>query len=380
MSYRDTDKKIIAFVVLSFILHGIIILVVAKTRTTEPMVTDIEFMGEQDEQQDVQQPAPQKPQRQAIKQRPRPQKVARQPQPVPKKVVPPPVKQDLPVKAEVATDVKPNQPDSSVPVVMEEQQEKSESPSNQVADTQTEGIESSADVDTAPPSDIADSEESSQDEDTTSQEGVATQDQQEGDQVRQEALQAMQDAQSLEKELEDSVKAEDTSVRLQDVAETEAKIEDSKGTGTDHLAGGGTKGLGDSPQGLPASGVSDQGLKDVPVYQTNQLQLLQSTSIVYPTVSRQLKEVGTARLRVLFDASGNPKKTILLKSTGSKNLDGAAIQGMKTLRFKGLGHPFVYEVPVRFQLEFNDQQLNQFVNYSNESDTKAQTQDNEIKE
>lgn len=129
------------------------------------------------------------------------------------------------------------------------------------------------------------------------------------------------------------------------------------------------------PEKSQSSGGSGQALggKDIPVYQKKQLDMIRPSSITYPKISRQRKEVGTAKLRVVFNANGIPQQTILVKSTGSRSLDQAAINGIKTLRFKPLGHAFIYEVPVHFQLEFNDQQLNHFVNFNRDGSFKAES-------
>lgn len=96
-----------------------------------------------------------------------------------------------------------------------------------------------------------------------------------------------------------------------------------------------------------------------PTYQINQINMIRPTSFKYPQISRRLKEEGSATLRMIFNEKGHPQKIDLVKSTGSIHLDKAAIDGAGTLRFKPLGHAFIYEFPVRFQLDFSDQQLNQ---------------------
>ena len=96
-----------------------------------------------------------------------------------------------------------------------------------------------------------------------------------------------------------------------------------------------------------------------PTYQINQIHVIRPTSFKYPQASRRLKEEGNATLRMIFNEKGHPQKIDLVKSTGSIHLDKAALDGASTLRFKPLGHAFIYEFPVRFQLDFSDQQLNQ---------------------
>ncbi len=107
----------------------------------------------------------------------------------------------------------------------------------------------------------------------------------------------------------------------------------------------------------PAVGLKNK--KDSPTYRVNQMHVIRPTSFKYPEASRRLKEEGTGILRMFFDKNGQPRKIEVLKSTGSRRLDDAARQGASTLRLKSLGYAFIYELPVRFQLDFTDQQLNE---------------------
>ena len=106
---------------------------------------------------------------------------------------------------------------------------------------------------------------------------------------------------------------------------------------------------------------SSQSQKKQITYRVDQVHVIRPTSFKYPQDSRRLKEEGTAILRMFFDKSGNPQKIKVIKSTGSLRLDDAARQGASTLRLKSLGYAFIYELPVRFQLDFTDQQLNQSI-------------------
>ena len=112
---------------------------------------------------------------------------------------------------------------------------------------------------------------------------------------------------------------------------------------------------------VPQALKSSPGLKKKhgPTYRVDQVSVIRPTNFKYPQASRRLKEEGTAILRVFFDKGGQPQKVKVIKSTGSSRLDGAARQGVRTLRLKPLGYAFIYELPVRFQLDFTDQQLNQ---------------------
>ena len=390
---RDTNTKIVAFVILSVFVHALIIYVVAKTKFTEPDPLEepegIAFVTDQNKTIN-ENSQPVKPQKIA---QARPQKRSVQPPPKPRRKAPP-VKQQPQTKPVVA-DMQPNQPESSVPLAMEEkapadlpsQNEADQLPAKEalplkeavVADNvETPLQEAIANAtEEQPPTDTPESPP-----DESSAENVA--------EVPQEDT-AVQ-AESTKTEVTEEVKSEaqtvtaeassdESSVATEEASATEEQVQAHK---TEGVAQAGAKAGVEQGQAkgesLQASEDFGEGLSDVPVYQREQLKVLRPTSIVYPEVSRRRKEVGTAKLRVLFDAKGTPQKTMLVKSTGSKNLDHAALQGMQTLRFKGLGHPFIYETPVQFQLEFNDQQLNQLINFSNKSQMKAQAKDNDIVE
>jgi len=76
----------------------------------------------------------------------------------------------------------------------------------------------------------------------------------------------------------------------------------------------------------------------------------------YPLAARQANEQGTVTLRVLVTREGLPARVDVEKSSGSRHLDGAALQTVKTWRFTPARHGAEpveswMLVPVVFRLE-----------------------------
>ena len=164
----------------------------------------------------------------------------------------------------------------------------------------------------------------------------------------------------------DLLEAESSKSRLSDMDSFESENKESQLESVSGRSGNNLQhegGLLDSDSVPPAKslGEASQALSkgQHPTYQINQIHVIRPTSFKYPQISRHLKEEGSATLRMFFNEEGYPQKIDLVKSTGSAHLDKAAMNGASTLRFKPLGHAFIYELPVRFRLDLSDQQLNQ---------------------
>jgi protein TonB len=76
----------------------------------------------------------------------------------------------------------------------------------------------------------------------------------------------------------------------------------------------------------------------------------------YPTASRRLLEEGRVDVRVLVDARGAPRETVIVRSSGYLRLDEAALATVRATRFKpytenGVAMPFWVVMPLIFELE-----------------------------
>jgi protein TonB len=76
----------------------------------------------------------------------------------------------------------------------------------------------------------------------------------------------------------------------------------------------------------------------------------------YPTASRRLLEEGRVDVRVLVDARGAPRETVIVRSSGYPRLDEAALATVRATRFKpytenGVAMPFWVVMPLIFELE-----------------------------
>jgi protein TonB len=78
--------------------------------------------------------------------------------------------------------------------------------------------------------------------------------------------------------------------------------------------------------------------------------------LVYPPQSKRLGEQGRVQVRVLVDASGLPKETQVVRSSGFARLDEAALATVRATRFKpytenGIALAFWVVMPLVFELE-----------------------------
>jgi TonB family protein len=86
-----------------------------------------------------------------------------------------------------------------------------------------------------------------------------------------------------------------------------------------------------------------------------QVSILQSPSPLYPEVSRQRGEQGVVWIAIQVNGQGAPLQTLIKQSSGFVRLDQAALNGVKSWRFKpqdlknGLSY-YQVEVPVIFKL------------------------------
>lgn len=76
----------------------------------------------------------------------------------------------------------------------------------------------------------------------------------------------------------------------------------------------------------------------------------------YPHASRRLLEEGRVEVRVLVDAGGAPRETVVVRSSGHARLDEAALATVRATRFKpytenGVAMPFWVVMPLIFELE-----------------------------
>lgn len=76
----------------------------------------------------------------------------------------------------------------------------------------------------------------------------------------------------------------------------------------------------------------------------------------YPPASRRLLEEGRVDVRVLVDARGAPRETVVVRSSGYPRLDEAALATVRATRFKpyaenGVAMPFWVVMPLIFELE-----------------------------
>lgn len=76
----------------------------------------------------------------------------------------------------------------------------------------------------------------------------------------------------------------------------------------------------------------------------------------YPAGSRRAREQGQVHVRVLVDARGTPQQTVLIRSSGHPRLDEAALDTVRSTRFKpytenGMPLPFWVVMPLVFELE-----------------------------
>jgi protein TonB len=76
----------------------------------------------------------------------------------------------------------------------------------------------------------------------------------------------------------------------------------------------------------------------------------------YPTASRRLLEEGRVDVRVLVDARGAPRETVIVRSSGYPRLDEAALATVRATRFRpytenGVAMPFWVVMPLIFELE-----------------------------
>ena len=76
----------------------------------------------------------------------------------------------------------------------------------------------------------------------------------------------------------------------------------------------------------------------------------------YPSVSRELREQGTTKIRLCYDEQGTPNPVTVDESSGSERLDEAAVRwGMAVRVTPGLydsrPQPACVKIPVKFSLE-----------------------------
>lgn len=78
--------------------------------------------------------------------------------------------------------------------------------------------------------------------------------------------------------------------------------------------------------------------------------------LVYPSMSKRMRESGQVHVRVLVDATGRPQQMSLIKSSGFPRLDESALSTVRATRFKpytedGIAQPFWVVMPLSFEME-----------------------------
>ncbi len=405
-NHRNMNKKILGFIVFSIALHALMIYVIAEQNAPQQNIEPIEFIESpaQDlvEKEPPMNPKLQQPQK-AIQKKPQPRSykpkppVAKLPQrqKVPQKKQPPPpppktnilakspavkVKSSSDIKKTVTQTENAHLANKSLPVESEPQQmnnvldELPAVPLEQKAVTQT---------DKSIPSEVISNEVAQSAPDVPDESVTDASHLEDSSVVREEIQQAEEEAM---KGVGGPVQYSQSDINSQDpnmMESRDSQLEAKQVTSRDRQNNrqnniGSLQPSHQRPiqrtqrQNLPHKAVSSKGVPSQwkgqsTGQQPSQINILKPTSFKYPTVSRRLKEEGSAVLRILFDERGQPQRVDIIESTGSNNLDRAALQGIRTLRIKPLGHPFIYELPVRFQLDLSDHDLNQsvFLNANN---------------
>ena len=307
MDHKNTSRAIMAFVILSVIVHGIIAYVIVKTNDDKQKLEPIEFVNQDELNQKPEYKKPAAPKKRIARKKPR--------------VETPRV--ETPVESEALSQKK-------------AEQKTEEEVLSDLPDTPLNTVSSNDEP-------TVSDENSKIVVDASEKEGGSSG---EGGESGSESV-AIQELKKITDAAEQSA--------------SEAQDEDNS-----NVASGQDSNLDSSSvvsdQKSQASKPASQ-KKHVKAYRVDQVQVVRPTNFKYPQVSRRLKEEGTAILRMFFDKNGNPQKIELIKSTGSIRLDDAARQGANTLRLKSLGYAFIYELPVRFQLDFTDQQLNESIDF-----------------
>lgn len=77
---------------------------------------------------------------------------------------------------------------------------------------------------------------------------------------------------------------------------------------------------------------------------------------IYPLLSRRMREQGAVHLKLCIDERGHVENIILAKSSGYKNLDRSAMEGVREWKFSALGPKdqvlsHCYHLPIHFRLE-----------------------------
>ena len=332
MDHKNTSRAIMAFVVLSVIVHGIIAYVIVKTNNDEQIIEPIELVdqNELNRKPEYQKPPAQK--KQVARKKPRVKK---------QRVETPRVEtsdvETSKVESEALSQKKAEEKEvlSGLPDAPLNTESSNDESTVSVSDENSEVV-----IDAA--------------EDIASQTGTSSQ--------KKEGVveDSAGDGQKSGASGSDSVAIQElkTVTELAEQPTGEAQAADKSNVASKEKS---TSTSSDAVSVKKAQ--VSKSTKDGPIYRVNQVSVIRPTSFKYPQVSRRLKEEGTATLRLFFDKSGSPQKVELLKSTGSTRLDDAARQGASTLRLKSLGHAFIYELPVRFQLDFTDQQLNESIDF-----------------
>ena len=320
MDHNNTNKAIVAFVILSVIVHGIIAYVIVKTNNDEQNIESIELVDQDELNQKPEYKAPPTPKKRIARRKPRVETPRVETPRVEKQVV------------ETSSD------------------EEKEALSQKETNSEEEVLPDLPETPLAEESDIvvdASENEVSAIEGASGGEGNVSgnSDGESSSGANGSDAAAIQELKKVAEIVEQST--------------GEAQAGDSSNVVSEQSS---ADAISDQKSQASKPGIQkEDGRK---TYRVDRVEVVRPTSFKYPQVSRRLKEEGTAILRMFFDKNGNPQKIELVKSTGSIRLDDAARQGASTLRLKSLGYTFIYELPVRFQLDFTDQQLNNSIDFS----------------
>ena len=383
MDHKNTNRAIMTFVILSVIVHGLIAYVIVKTNDNEQNIESIEIIGQDeiDQQAEYQEPpAPKK-------------RIARKKQ----RIKPPPVKKQRVETQRVETPRVETQRVETQRVETPRVEsgalsQKNAEPQKDSSGTGSPGTdagvlsdlpeapldtESSDSSDGGSPVAVFDEDSkivvddnaeavASEVEKSSGEEGSVASGNKSGSAAIQELKKVTDIAEQSAAQA-----GNNSNVVSEQSSNTDSSGADSSGAASANA--GNVASVQKQQTSKPAVGLKSK--KQGPTYRVNQVHVVRPTSFKYPEASRRLKEEGTGILRMFFDKSGQPRKIEVLKSTGSRRLDNAARQGASTLLLKSLGYSFIYELPVRFQLDFTDQQLNQSIDFLVPNNSRAEVEE-----
>ena len=333
MDHKNTNRAIMAFVILSVIAHGIIAYVIVKTNDDKQKLEPIEIVNQDELNQKPEYKKPVAPKKRIARKKPRVEtpRVETPRVETPRVETPKVETETLSQKKAEEKEILHGLPDTPLNT-----ESSNNEPTVSVSNESPKAVDAAAVEETTSKADISSEGKESVAEGSGQGSGASG-----SDSVAIQELKTVTEV------------AEQSASKAQ--AKDKSNVEGGKNSGTGSFGGVSAQ----KPQTPKPASQKKHG----PTYRMDQVHVIRPTNFRYPQASRRLKEEGTAILRMFFDKNGNPQKIELIKSSGSLQLDDAARQGARTLRLKSLGYAFIYELPVRFQLDFTDQQLNESIDF-----------------